>query len=586
TVTASTYAPVKGVAVAIVATASTGYEFSGWTVVSGSATFADASADTTTVTLRSNSVIQANFAAMPVLTVQYQAEGSDSRATGVSYVKSGVATSITALPVQDNYEFWKWTTISGTAVFGNSLSAATTVAITSSATVQANYLRLNDLVLDTSGKGNVSANGALTDLTILDTVTVSGTASSGWVFVKWVADTASNIWIENSSSKTTRVAISGDVTLTAVFSPRVTAYEDGCGDANADGRCHNPSQAGPDFQKVWVTNGADGDSLFFLLKWCSLLDFETDQYLYLDLDPVLGDSLGYDRRYKLEYVRTPLLSDTMAAMTVEDYTQGSWQFVDEQWSHNEADSRSSVPVFDINNNSSALADGDVAEGDQQVPDSSTAEAGTLLELEVPMGQERTSVRWTIRGSHDDVASLLSPNTYTLVPDGMAIVVDGDAADWMNFSSVAKSSSSAESSLSLASSSSMASSSSEASSSSNFSSSSEASSSSSAVVSSSSNVSSDSVATITAYGSNDTLASGSCVNIDVSSTAPSWLSSAYFRCNATNTTGVTQSISFNGSTTIQTDIYNGFSLNLGALLASNVCVQKSDGNSLTCLITNY
>lgn len=139
-----------GVARTIVATAATGYRprTSGvWTVVSGSATIADANSATTTVTLTAgDATIRAHFERIPYqLTVTDDGTGSTTPAGSVT-VLHGDAQTITATP-ETGYRPRTggpvWTVENGSADIANNAAATTQVTLTSGdATVMANFERI------------------------------------------------------------------------------------------------------------------------------------------------------------------------------------------------------------------------------------------------------------------------------------------------------------------------------------------------------------------------------------------------------------------------------------------------------------
>lgn len=132
----------SGAATSISATANSGYQFLNWTVTMGTATIANPSSASTTVTLNSgNATVQANFSQATTtytLTMSNDGHGTTSPSSAV-VVNSGVATSISATPAS-GYQFLNWTVTSGTATIANPSSASTTVTLNgSNATIRANF---------------------------------------------------------------------------------------------------------------------------------------------------------------------------------------------------------------------------------------------------------------------------------------------------------------------------------------------------------------------------------------------------------------------------------------------------------------
>lgn len=129
----------SGVPTTITAAANTGYTFTGWSVVSGTATIANVNAISTTVTMTSGSAtVRANFARTTYsLTVLNDGYGVTSP-SGTSTVYYGSATPISANPTS-GYQFLNWTITSGSATIANPTSAATSVTLYSNATIRANF---------------------------------------------------------------------------------------------------------------------------------------------------------------------------------------------------------------------------------------------------------------------------------------------------------------------------------------------------------------------------------------------------------------------------------------------------------------
>jgi len=129
-----------GVSPAIQATPKTGYVFSNWTVTSGSATFANANAASTTVTLTGPATVTAHFAAIPyTLTVTAQGNGTVTPA-GANTVRNGDSLQVSAQAAA-GYAFVNWTVTAGAsnAAVRTPSERTTWIVVTGSATVQAHF---------------------------------------------------------------------------------------------------------------------------------------------------------------------------------------------------------------------------------------------------------------------------------------------------------------------------------------------------------------------------------------------------------------------------------------------------------------
>ncbi len=213
------------VPVTVSATPNTGYAFSAWTVAAGSATFGDAAAAQTTVTLSDqNATIQATFTALPsyTLTVGNDGNGTTTPDDAVTAYQ-GVATDISATP-NAGYLFDAWTVTAGTATIADAAAAQTTVTLDSEdATVQATFSLIpSDLTLtvDNDGNGTTTPAGATTVQTDVAT-SISATPNTGYAFDGWTV-TAGEAIIADAAAAQTEVTLSTvDATVQANF---VVAY--------------------------------------------------------------------------------------------------------------------------------------------------------------------------------------------------------------------------------------------------------------------------------------------------------------------------------------------------------------------------
>jgi uncharacterized protein (TIGR02145 family) len=142
TTPSSSQSVTAGTPVSISASASSGYRFVNWTVTSGTATFGNSSNANTTVTLSSNATIRANFeqtTTTVTLTVNRSpTAGGTTTPSSSQSVTAGSPFSISA-SAASGYRFVNWTVTNGTATFGNSSNANTTVTLSSNATIRANF---------------------------------------------------------------------------------------------------------------------------------------------------------------------------------------------------------------------------------------------------------------------------------------------------------------------------------------------------------------------------------------------------------------------------------------------------------------
>ncbi len=214
TITVPASSPIvvgHGVATTITAVVTSGYTFTGWTVVSGSGvSIANPSVLSTTVTLTSgNAVVRANFILNTYqLTVTSTAGGAiTAPSTSPATVNHGVATVIT-VNASVGYTFTGWTILSGTASIANLSALSTTATLTSgNATVRANFVINNyTLTIDIRGNGSVTKYPEQPTYPYGTQVELKAKPSLlNWVFSLWGGDargTDDSITVTMNSDKT------------------------------------------------------------------------------------------------------------------------------------------------------------------------------------------------------------------------------------------------------------------------------------------------------------------------------------------------------------------------------------------------
>jgi len=210
-------------AVSISATVPSGYSFTGWTVTTGTASFANATSATTTVTLSSNSTIVANYAQLFTLTVTRNptAGGTTTPASSQANIAAGTPVSITATAA-NGYTFTNWTVTSGTATFADANSAATTVTLSANATIRANFTQdavaptTYTLTINAGSGGTVNPSGAQTDIAANTPLSITATANNGYTFSNWTV-TSGTATFGNANNAATTVTLSANATIRANF---------------------------------------------------------------------------------------------------------------------------------------------------------------------------------------------------------------------------------------------------------------------------------------------------------------------------------------------------------------------------------
>lgn len=206
-------------ATSIIAIPSSGYQFSSWTVTSGTASIANSASASTTVILTSgNATVRANFSPITYSLVMSNDGHGSTTPTGTVTVNYGAATSITATP-SSGYLFSSWTVTSGTATIANPSSASTTVTLTSvNATVQANFSSgIYSLTVSNDGHGSTTPSGSVT-VNSGSATAITATAASGYHFSNWTVISGTATITNASSASTTVTLTSGNAAIRANFS--------------------------------------------------------------------------------------------------------------------------------------------------------------------------------------------------------------------------------------------------------------------------------------------------------------------------------------------------------------------------------
>jgi uncharacterized protein (TIGR02145 family)/uncharacterized repeat protein (TIGR02543 family) len=204
-----------GTQVTVKATPASGYRFTGW---SGVPSGVNTSNDSVIVTMNTNLTLTANFTRIThTLTVERNpTAGGTVSPSGASTRDEGSPVSITAT-ASSGYRFVNWTVTSGTATFANANNAATTVTLSSNATIRANFQRTFTLTINR----NPTAGGSVTPASVSShdsgaVVNITATAASGYRFVNWTVTSGTAIFA-NANDAVTTVALDSNTTITANF---------------------------------------------------------------------------------------------------------------------------------------------------------------------------------------------------------------------------------------------------------------------------------------------------------------------------------------------------------------------------------
>jgi len=208
-----------GANTSITASPATGYQFDQWSVTSGTATIADQDASSTTVRLTSgDATVQADFNLKQYTLTVNSSIGGSTNPSGNTTVNHGTTKSISAT-ASTGYEFDEWTVESGSATFGNSNNASTTVTLTSgNATIKAGFLlKTYTLTVNNDGNGTTNPNGGNTVTHGVAKAISASAGSEEYMFKRWSVTSGSPTIGDASESSTNVTLTQGNATIKAEF---------------------------------------------------------------------------------------------------------------------------------------------------------------------------------------------------------------------------------------------------------------------------------------------------------------------------------------------------------------------------------
>ncbi len=203
-------------------TPNTGYSISG-VLVDGSSVGPVSSYTFSSVT--ANHTITASFS---VNTYTLAASASPSAGGTVSAPSSATYNTATNISATANtgYSFNNWTVISGSATFGNSTSASTTVTLTANSTIQANFTINTYTITSSAGaNGSINPNGS-TQVNYGASQTYTITPNTGYLIATVLVDGTNNTGAVNSGSYTfTNVTATHSISATFVVNVATADYQ-------------------------------------------------------------------------------------------------------------------------------------------------------------------------------------------------------------------------------------------------------------------------------------------------------------------------------------------------------------------------
>lgn len=204
-----------------------------WTVSSGFAVFGDSTKPATSIIINdADTKVKAVFSTTPpiendvkkfVLKIDATENGTVS---GADSVVKGVSHPVSAVP-NENWDFFRWRIINGTAVIADSAAAKTTVTLNDGdAEIQAFFtpsivgkLKQFELVISITGNGKVNGLPGSTDSVAQgDSYPVTAVASADWYFVGWKVISGKAVIADSTAASTTVILDDADAAVQAVFS--------------------------------------------------------------------------------------------------------------------------------------------------------------------------------------------------------------------------------------------------------------------------------------------------------------------------------------------------------------------------------
>jgi hypothetical protein len=267
----TTYAEYD-IPVNIVAQPNSGYSFSHWTVVNGSANVGNLEASSTTVRLRDNTQLRANFTnSVFTLAVTATPHGNITAPSPATFTSTLGTVVLASAEAEPGYHFVEWIVLEGDPEITNTLEASTNIRVTGNNSVQAVFA-INSYTVNATSAGNGTVSPATLNGEHGTEIAIQATADDGYHFSEWLVDGSFGIssLIENPAV----VALTGDGTIQANFEINtytigVTAAEHGSiqdplsgilsGEHNSVKTITAQAENGYHFAE-WIVNGTIGIS--------------------------------------------------------------------------------------------------------------------------------------------------------------------------------------------------------------------------------------------------------------------------------------------------------------------------------------
>ena len=197
----------------IAATANSGYHFTGWSIVSGSGSFTNANAASTTFTPTAASIVQANFEANTYTITWDLNDGSETTMTS-EYTYNGDPVNLPEDPTRSGYTFNGWWTAKTDGEKINDVGNDNKP--TSNVTYYAQWNEITYTInISTDGNGTVSPNGNQQIGIVGLEVTATPNDPSRFRFTKW--EVSGGALVADNYGATTTVTATADGEVIAHF---------------------------------------------------------------------------------------------------------------------------------------------------------------------------------------------------------------------------------------------------------------------------------------------------------------------------------------------------------------------------------
>lgn len=204
------------VPVSIVAEPATGYTFTHWTVVSGTAYIGNLESPSTTVRLQDNAQVRANFTnsvyTLSVVATDHGTIIAPSPATFTTTLGTVVLATAEAEP---GYHFIEWIVTEGEAEITNNIVATTNIRVTGNATVQAVF-EINSYSVNVFSAGNGIVSPTTLNGVHGTEMLIEASANDGYHFIGW--NPSGSFTIDDAAANPATVTLTGDGTIEATFS--------------------------------------------------------------------------------------------------------------------------------------------------------------------------------------------------------------------------------------------------------------------------------------------------------------------------------------------------------------------------------